>query len=160
MAPLLFQDVGRVAGDRAALMCASVERGRACATCRLVAASACPVTSGGAVRACVRLERSVRTACRRASVTSATRAATPSPENATATRVSTDLCTIGFVYECASSLNGFKFFFAFCSCTKRCPEALAGRLCPDDCRCQNGGSCDAEDGSCQCTPGFTVLLFF
>ena len=50
MAPLLFQDVGRVAGDRAALMCASVERGRACATCRLVAASACPVTSGGAVR--------------------------------------------------------------------------------------------------------------
>ncbi len=41
-------------------------------------------------------------------------------------------------------------------CELMCPEGSHGVGCSENCKCQNGASCSHRDGSCSCTPGWTV----
>ena len=40
-------------------------------------------------------------------------------------------------------------------CKSRCPAGYWGQTCDKRCECQHDGSCDAETGKCQCSPGWT-----
>ncbi|XP_039766811.1 LOW QUALITY PROTEIN: platelet endothelial aggregation receptor 1 [Ornithorhynchus anatinus] len=43
-------------------------------------------------------------------------------------------------------------------CGPALPQGLWGPGCNSSCTCKNGGTCDAEDGSCACAPGFRGSL--
>lgn len=35
-----------------------------------------------------------------------------------------------------------------------CPKGLYGPNCQHECPCKNNGTCDSEDGSCNCPAGY------
>lgn len=61
-----------------------------------------------------------------------------------------------------SNLNGccavatLKFQYVSSSCGTPCTQGTYGSYCVFTCGCQNGAHCDASDGSCTCTTGWTV----
>lgn len=39
-------------------------------------------------------------------------------------------------------------------CSVPCDEGFYGYRCEQDCRCENGASCDPISGACKCAPGY------
>ena len=46
--------------------------------------------------------------------------------------------------------------FLYFSCDVPCPEGTFDKFCNQTCRCENEATCDAKEGTCDCTAGWRV----